>query len=74
MIVFNTPVSGALKIKPPKHVKIMKDYLITQPDRNLKIEYVHQGVNAGRDFIHLPRTNFQHPYVIVLKIQKYKAK
>lgn len=65
MIIFNTPVSGALKIKPPKGVKVIKDFPITQPDHHLKMEYIDQG----QYLIHLDKTDFHHPYVIELQVE-----
>lgn len=66
LIVFNTPVSGLLRIETPKNIKITRDYSITAPDANLKLE----NIGKNEYFIHLKEKTYNQPYVIVLEIQK----
>lgn len=64
MIVFNTPVSGALRVKLPKNIRLLHDYPITDPAEELSKELI----GRGEYFIHLSKTDHRRPYVIVLEV------
>lgn len=68
MIVFNTPVSGELRVELPRDVSIVKDSLITSPGHSLKIE----KVEGNEYYLQLLTIDHHHPYVIVLEVQKSK--
>ncbi len=68
MLVFNTPVSGNLRVKVPKGVRIIKNYPISKPSVNLK----RKEIGKNEYFIHLDKKEHDQPYVIVLEIQSGK--
>lgn len=74
MIVFNTPVTGKLKVVAPKGAEILKDYPITSAKHNLKIENIKGigGEKTNKYYIHLENINHHYPYVIVLKVGDLK--
>lgn len=65
MIVFNVPVSGALRVSSPKNTVIKKAYLL-DGHKELSIEKL-DGLDT---FIHLQKTGQKQPFVIVLETQK----
>ena len=66
MIVFNVPVSGSLRVKPPKNLLVDKAYLIAAPGKNLPLE----KLDYGASFIHLPSSVNKQPFVIVLETKE----
>ena len=63
MIVFNVPVSGALRVKVPAGKTIKKAYLLNQPAEAFEPEQI-----VGNEyFIHLRKTDHTKPFVIVLE-------
>ncbi|MNL28092.1 Alpha-L-fucosidase [compost metagenome] len=63
MIVFNVPVSGALKVKLPAKTGIAKSYLLAQPAQILTAE----EISGTEYFIHLKNTVAGKPFVVVLE-------
>ncbi|NOW96466.1 alpha-L-fucosidase [Mucilaginibacter sp. SG564] len=63
MLVFNVPVSGALKVVTPPHTVISKAYDLGNPAQN----YVPEETGTFSCFIHLKQQAFKHPFVIVLE-------
>jgi len=63
MIVFNVPVSGALRVKLPPKTRIMKAYRMGQTAQ----AFVPEEIQASESFIHLKTTDEKHPFVIVLE-------
>lgn len=65
MIVVNTPVSGALRVKTPNGMRIVRDYAIDDSTKDLNIE----SIERNEYFIHLSKTDHHQPYVIVLEVK-----
>lgn len=64
MVVFNTPVSGALRVKTPKKNRLEKAYLLEKPETELNIEKIHRD----EYFIyHKPDASVNKPFVIVIE-------
>jgi len=63
MLVFNVPVSGALKVVTPPHTVISKAYDLGNPAQN----YLPEETGTFSCFIHLKQQAFKHPFVIVLE-------
>ena len=70
MLVYNLPVSGNLKIKPPNFIKVEKAYFLTQPQKELSLE----SLDYGASYIHLPDAKYPQPFVIVLEGKKTDKK
>ena len=68
MIVFNIPVSGKLKIKPPKFVEVEKASFMNKPQSVLSLE----PLDYGAPYIHLPKAEHKQPFVIELKTKETK--
>ncbi|WP_087149059.1 alpha-L-fucosidase [Pedobacter lusitanus] len=66
MLVFNVPVSGALRVKLPVQTSISKAYRLGQPAQT----FVPEEIQASESFIHLKTTSEKHPFVIVLETAK----
>ncbi|WP_316788230.1 alpha-L-fucosidase [Pedobacter frigoris] len=66
MIIFNTPVSGAYRVKLPAGTAIAKSYQLASPSETLKVEEIH----ANEYFIHLNKAIGATPFVIVLETTK----
>lgn len=63
MVVFNVPVSGALRVKLPAHTSIGKAYLLTDPGQI----FVPEEIASREYFIHLKGELYKKPFVIVLE-------
>lgn len=64
MVVFNTPVSGALRVKTPSKTKLETVYLLENPDADIAIEEIHRN----EYFIHYqPDIPSDKPFVIVME-------
>jgi alpha-L-fucosidase len=64
MLVFNVPVSGALRVKIPAGKAIKKAYLLAAPDSVLPPEQI-----VGNEyFIHLKKAEYQKPFTIILEL------
>ncbi len=64
MLVFNVPVSGSLKVKPSKKLKIDKAYFLTEAGKELRME----KIDYGASLIHLPKDfKADAPFVIVIE-------
>jgi len=70
MVVFNTPISGLLKVKSPKGQHINRCYALSNPMKYLQVE------NIGKQefYIHLIKQEHAQPYVIVLDIKQDQKK
>jgi alpha-L-fucosidase len=66
MLVFNVPVSGALRVKLPPKTSILKAYRMGQADQT----FLPEEIQANESFIHLKTTDEKHPFVIVLETTK----
>ncbi|MGY0038460.1 hypothetical protein [Pedobacter sp. NJ-S-72] len=66
MIVFNVPVSGALRVKLPPKTRITKAYRMGQTAQT----FIPEEIQANESFIHLKTTDEKHPFVIVLETAK----
>jgi alpha-L-fucosidase len=64
MVVFNVPVSGALKVKLSPKTYIKRASLLAKPTEVLQPEEIRRN----EYFIHLKKTNQQQPFVIELQI------
>ncbi|WP_029279242.1 alpha-L-fucosidase [Pedobacter borealis] len=63
MLVFNVPVSGALRVKLPAGKAIQKAYLLGHPEATFKPEQI-----VGNEyFIHLKKTDYNKLFTIVLQ-------
>lgn len=70
MVVFNKPLSGALRIKTPEKASLRNAYLLDQPKHILNIEEVHKN----EYFIHLSKkTVTDKPFVIVIDTSENEA-
>ncbi|AYD48428.1 alpha-L-fucosidase [Arachidicoccus soli] len=67
MIVFNVPVSGALRVLPTKNILLKKAYLL-DGDKQLSIE----KLDGSAYFVHLPNEGQKQPFVVVLETEKGK--
>jgi alpha-L-fucosidase len=63
MVVFNTPISGAYRVKLPAKMGITKAYTLAQPTQSLTTEEIH----TNEYFIHLKKHAGDQPFVIVLE-------
>jgi len=63
MLVFNVPVSGALRVKIPQKISISKAYMLTEPGQG----FVPEEIGSHEYFIHLKNKDHQKPFVIVLE-------
>ncbi len=63
MLIFNVPVSGALRIKIPAGKMIKKVYPLSQPDG----AFVPEQIVGNEYFIHLKKGEHHKPVVIVLE-------
>ncbi|MBB5648782.1 alpha-L-fucosidase [Pedobacter cryoconitis] len=66
MLVFNVPVSGALRVKLPAQTSILKAYRLGQEEQT----FMPEAIQANESFIHLKTTNEKQPFVIVLETTK----
>ena len=66
MIVFNVPVSGALRIKTPPKTIIKKAYLLADAQQS----FVPEEISADEHFLHLKKSTNSKPFVIVLETLK----
>lgn len=71
MIVFNVPVSGKLKVKPPANTALKKAALLSGSQKNLPLE----KIDYGAFYIDFPEASgFTKPFVIVLEPVKSDIK
>ena len=70
MLVFNVPISGALRIKLPAGKTIQKVYLLANPE----VTFDPEQIAGSEYFIHLKKTEYTKPFVIVLKTANGHAK
>jgi alpha-L-fucosidase len=63
MIVFNVPVSGALKVKLPAKTYIKRAAMLASP----KEVFVPEEIRRNEYFIHLKKSSQQRPFVIELE-------
>lgn len=67
MIVFNVPVSGSLKVQPPRNWAVTKATLLGDATKKISLE----KIDYGGSFIHLPKGfSTGKPFVIELETQK----
>jgi alpha-L-fucosidase len=64
MIVFNVPVSGALRVKLPARTYIRKASMLAKPTQTFQPEEIRRN----EYFIHLKKENYQQPFVIELEM------
>ena len=69
MLVFNVPVSGALRVVPDKNTTLQKAHFLNG-GKELTIE----KLDANAFFIHLPNTGYTKPFIITLDIEKSQQK
>lgn len=66
MVVFNVPLSGALRIKTPQKVGIKKAYMLADAQES----FAPEEISADEYFLHLKKTTPTKPFVIVLETLK----
>lgn len=66
MVVFNVPLSGALRIKTPQKVGIKKAYMLADAQES----FAPEEISADEYFLHLKKTTPAKPFVIVLETLK----
>lgn len=66
MLVFNLPVSGALRVKIPAKTSISKAYLLADQQQT----FVPEEINSNEYFLQLKKKDHQQPFVIVLETLK----
>ncbi|WP_316822742.1 alpha-L-fucosidase [Pedobacter gandavensis] len=66
MLVFNLPVSGALRVKTPAKTSISKAYLLADQQQT----FLPEEINSNEYFLHLKKKDHQQPFVIVLETVK----
>lgn len=69
MLVFNVPVSGALRVLPNKNTSLQKAYLL-DGHKELTIE----KLDGNASFIQMPNTGQHQPFIIVLETNASKQK
>lgn len=70
MVVFSQPISGKYRVTLPKGKTIKKAYLLSSPDKNLKIEEI-----SPNDYFICPEKSInKQAYVIVLEISSEDSK
>lgn len=62
MLVFNVPVSGALRLKVPAGKIIKSAYSLGQPNET----FTPEQIVGNEYFIHLKKSDYKQPFVIVL--------
>ncbi len=63
LLVFNVPVSNALRIKIPTGKAIKKVYLLSQPNDIFEPEHI----TGNEYFIHLKKAEYNNPFTVVLE-------
>ncbi|WGQ08785.1 alpha-L-fucosidase [Pedobacter gandavensis] len=66
MLVFNLPVSGALRVKTPAKTTISKAYLLADAQET----FLPEEISSNEYFLHLKKSAHQQPFVIVLETAK----
>lgn len=66
MVVFNVPLSGALRIKTPSKTAIKKAYMLADAEES----FVLEEISAEEYFLHLKKSTNSKPFVIVLETLK----
>lgn len=66
MLIFNVPVSGALRLKLPGKTSIAKAYRLDDPTQ----QYTPEEIGSNESFIHLKNKTENRPFVIVLETTK----
>lgn len=66
MVVFNVPVSGALRLKMPAKTKISKAYMLADQEET----FLPEEINSNEYFLQLKKKDHQQPFVIVLETLK----
>ncbi|WP_316842303.1 alpha-L-fucosidase [Pedobacter gandavensis] len=66
MVVFNPPISGALRVKTPAKTSISKAYLMADPGQT----FLPEEISNNEYFLHLKKKDHQQPFVIVLETVK----
>ncbi len=70
MIVCNVPVSGNLKVQPPRDWSVTKAAFMGEASKKILLE----KIDYGASFIHLPKGfSIDKPFVIELEVQKTKT-
>jgi alpha-L-fucosidase len=66
MVVFNIPVSKALKLKLPEKTSIADNSLLTDSLQKFTIEKTY----GNEYYLHLGEAKFSQPFVITLQLKK----